>query len=213
MADRNLASREQAVVAGRHVRLPTASLRPNTWNYNRQSEGVFAKLVAAIRRHGFTKPVVVRSVRGVPGHEVVDGEHRWRAAVSLGIPEVPVIDLGPISDERARELTVVMNELAGQADEARLGELLRATAAEATAAELAAVMPFSAPEMGAYLELSRYGFASLPEADPAPELRAPAKAEMTFEGAEAREVRALSRALGMSPRDAVLVALRARKGH
>ena len=99
--------------------------RANPWNSNVMSPENEAKLDAAVTRLGFFKPIVVRQVPGTdPELEILGGEHRWQAAVRLGLDEIPYISHGVISDDRAKEI--------GLADNARYG------ADEATA--LAAIL-------------------------------------------------------------------------
>jgi ParB-like chromosome segregation protein Spo0J len=215
MSERNSRSRQQAQIAGTSKVMAIDDLIPNGWNYNTQSAAVFRKLVNAIRRHGFTKPVIVYA-RPDSGTKriIVDGEHRWRAVKALGMTAVSVVDLGLIPDERAKELTIILNELAGEANEARLADLLREINQAASTNELLEVMPFSETELDAYLSTIKFQFTSLPEEDPLPEEHqqpAPAKLQLVFAGDNARELKQLAAKLGMKPNEAIMVALRNRK--
>lgn len=71
----------------------TDSIRPNAYNPNRQSEHDFELLCASIREDGFTQPIIVQKA----SREIVDGEHRWRAAKTVGFTEIPVVfvDMDP----------------------------------------------------------------------------------------------------------------------
>lgn len=53
---------------------------PNPWNSNRMSEEQFDHLKATIKKFGFKLPVVARPLNGKS--QIIDGEHRWRAASS-----------------------------------------------------------------------------------------------------------------------------------
>lgn len=68
-------------------------VKPNTYNPNRQSEHDFELLLKSMREDGFTQPIIVQAAT----MEIVDGEHRWRAARELGMTEVPVVkvDMDP----------------------------------------------------------------------------------------------------------------------
>jgi ParB family transcriptional regulator, chromosome partitioning protein len=217
MADRNQRGAKQADIAGTQKVLPASSLKPNPWNYNRQTPVMFKKLIAAIKRHGFTKPIIVCAIEGEEHQRmIVDGEHRWRAATALGMPTVPVVDLGVVSEERAKELTIILNELHGDPNEARLSDLLRDISGVEKVDEMLEVMPFVRSEMDAYLSTIDFGFTNLSEEDPSPETRAAAapaperKLSLTFTGKEARELRDLATSLGMKPGEAVLMGLRHR---
>jgi len=103
---------------------------------------MYAKAIASIREFGFVDPITVRD-HSPYGFQIIDGEHRWRAAKSEGIALVPIIDLGHIADDVARQLTVVLNETRGQADPQRLGDLLRDLASRASVPTLLSTLPYT----------------------------------------------------------------------
>lgn len=215
MADRNQRGAKQADIAGIQKVLPSVDLKPNPWNYNRQTPAMFKKLIAAIKRHGFTKPIIVCAIEDEGHWRIIDGEHRWRAATALGMTTVPVVDLGVVSEARAKELTIILNELHGDPNEARLSDLLRDISGVEKVDEMLEVMPFVRSEMDAYLSTIDFGFTNLSEEDPSPETRTAApepkrKLSLTFTGKEARELKDLAKALGMKPGEAVLMGLRHR---
>lgn len=166
--NRNPLHGAQAAVLGLAKTVATSELRPNPWNYNTQSETVFNKLVASMRRHGFVKRITVRTVPGVDGYEIVDGEHRWRAAQLLGLTEVHIDSLGNLEDGKAKELTILLNELGGRPDDVRLGDLLREINADVPIEKLVEVMPFSASELDTYMGAMSFDLASLSGADTRP---------------------------------------------
>lgn len=128
---------------GALIDVPIQQIRPNPWNPNVQPDWIYAKELASIRKYGFIDPLIVREKvdtmtpeldgRPLPQHkivtdrwyEIIDGEHRWRGATEIGYTTLPCWNLGIVSDEDARELTVVLNETKGKPDEARLRELLQ----------------------------------------------------------------------------------------
>lgn len=87
------------------------SIFPNAYNPNRQSEREFELLVLSMKEDGFTQPVVVQ----LKSREIVDGEHRWRAAQHLGLKEIPVVfvDMTP---EQQRISTLRHNRARGSED-------------------------------------------------------------------------------------------------
>jgi hypothetical protein len=133
-------------VFGRALVVPVDKLRPNSWNPNVQDEATFRKEMASIRRFGFVDPIVCRLDGAL--YEIIDGEHRWKAAKELGYTEIPIFDIGPISTHEAQQLTIVLNELRGKPQEAKLGELLRDLLSSSTLDELTEVMPYSKEEFG-----------------------------------------------------------------
>lgn len=102
---------------------------------------MYEKAVASIREFGFVDPITCRSVDGTM--EIIDGEHRWRAATEMGLATVPVVDLGVVADDVAMQLTVVLNETRGTVDPRRLGVLLRDLASRNSKERLLDALPFS----------------------------------------------------------------------
>lgn len=65
------------------------------------------ELIASIREHGVLQPIIVRPTE--PGsYEIVAGERRWRAVLSLGLPMIPAI-VAAMSDEIALEVAIIEN--------------------------------------------------------------------------------------------------------
>lgn len=112
-------------------------LQANSWNTNFVSPDNEAKLEESIKRNGLFKPVVVREVDGVL--EIIGGEHRWQAAVKLGLSEIPVVNLGPIDDKRAKEISVLDNARYGADDTLSFAELLKSMG---DANELQSFLPY-----------------------------------------------------------------------
>lgn len=100
--------------------VPIDSLHPNSWNPNRQSEHDFELLQRSMREDGFTQPIICLTA----SRDIVDGEHRWRAAGALGYTEVPVVfvDMTP---EQARISTLRHNRARGSEDIELSAQVLR----------------------------------------------------------------------------------------
>lgn len=115
-ADRTSDARQEAFVE---------DIYPNPWNVNSMSPREFENLKASIRRYGFTIPVVVRQHPDLMGKwEIVDGEHRWRAAKVLSLHQVPIV-VTQFDDATAKEAGLVLNELHGQPDPAKLASIIQ----------------------------------------------------------------------------------------
>lgn len=87
------------------------SIYPNAYNPNRQSDREFELLLKSMEEDGFTTPIVVQRKT----KQIVDGEHRWRAATRLGYKEIPVafVDMTP---EQMRIATLRHNRARGSED-------------------------------------------------------------------------------------------------
>lgn len=65
------------------------------------------QLVESIARHGILEPLLVRPLRANE-YELVAGERRYRAALQLGLPEVPVV-IRQLNEEEAIQLALIEN--------------------------------------------------------------------------------------------------------
>ena len=98
-------------------------VHPNEWNPNRQSDHDFELLLKSMSEDGFTQPVVC--IQAEDGRiKIVDGEHRWRAAHTLGFDEIPVV-ITPMTEEQAKIATLRHNRARGSEDIELTAELLR----------------------------------------------------------------------------------------
>lgn len=146
--------------------VPIDQLRPNPWNPNKQSEFIFERERASIKEFGFVDPVTVRRIPGVEGYEIVDGEHRWRAAREEGYTTITLVDLGEIPDSTAKRLTVVLNETRGEPDTNLMADLIKSLSVESV--DLLAVLPFTDQELKRYLDIAHFDITTL-EMPPEPE--------------------------------------------
>jgi ParB-like chromosome segregation protein Spo0J len=108
----------------KYIERDPKDLKPNPWNTNVVSAENELKIEASIKRLGIFKPILVRET--LSGHlEILGGEHRAKVAHRLGIKKVPVINLGHISDTKAKEIGLVDNGRYGEDDTLQLSELLK----------------------------------------------------------------------------------------
>lgn len=98
-------------------------IQPNPWNSNVVSHENEEKLRASIERHGMFKPVLVRELSDGT-IQSIGGQHRAEQAIELGYDSIPVINLGPISDEQAKEISLADNARYGIDDTLKLSEIL-----------------------------------------------------------------------------------------
>lgn len=120
----------------------TAIVDPNTltrnpWNTNIQSPENQDKLRESIKRFGMFRPLVVREL----GEElqILGGEHRWELAIEMGI-QVPIINVGPIEDKMAKEISIADNARYGTDDTLAFAELLKELG---TSEELQIFLPYT----------------------------------------------------------------------
>lgn len=102
------------------VYMPTDQVFPNAYNPNRQSEHEFELLLRSMEEDGFTQPILAQEDTKI----IVDGEHRWRAAVALGFQEIPVV-LTKFTPEQMRVSTFRHNRARGSEDVELAAQVLR----------------------------------------------------------------------------------------
>lgn len=99
-------------------------IKPNAWNSNVVSHENELKLRKSIERNGLFKPIVVRTLDD-GSLECLGGIHRAEQSAELGLTEIPTINLGIISDEKAKEISLADNARYGIDDSSRLYEILK----------------------------------------------------------------------------------------
>src|ERR1700756_5232087 len=119
-------------------------LRPNPWNTNHLTPEAELKLENSLQRHdGLFKPILVRTLPD-GSLQILGGQHRSAAAERLGYSEVPVLNLGAIDDQRAKEISLLDNGRYGQDDVAQPSRLLSELGSPQ---DLATFMPFEMAEL------------------------------------------------------------------
>lgn len=89
---------------------PVADLIPYARNSRTHSDEQVAQLAASIREFGWTNPVLVDGENGL-----IAGHGRVLAARKLGLTEVPVIELGHMTEAQRRAYVIADNQLAANA--------------------------------------------------------------------------------------------------
>jgi hypothetical protein len=114
MTDLDRASGSRLLIEHRRVE----SLIPYARNARTHSEAQVALIAGSIREFGFTNPVLVDGENGI-----IAGHGRVLAARTLGLAQVPVIELAHLSEAQKRAYVLADNKLAERAgwDDEMLG--------------------------------------------------------------------------------------------
>lgn len=136
------------------------TIEPNTWNPNRQSQEMYEREKLSIKMHGFIDPITTRDL-GKGRYQIIDGEHRWRAARDLELPTIPIVSLGKLDDHNAKKLTMLFNELGGDPEPAILAKLMADLAKVDSVEQLATELPFYQAELEALIQTADAATASL----------------------------------------------------
>lgn len=124
------------------------TIEASPWNANVVSHENEEKLRASIERHGMFKPILIRTIDDGSGPiraQCIGGWHRCEQAIELGYTEIPVINLGQISEEKAKEISLADNARYGIDDTLKLSELLE----ELDVSTLEMVLPWSQRDLAA----------------------------------------------------------------
>jgi len=125
------------------TQVPAERIYPNPWNVNEMDQEMFQKELNSIAEFGFVDPLLVRAHPWeTDAWQIIDGEHRWRAGLELGMTMFPV-NIIEVDDETAQELSIVLNETRGTANTTKLASLVRSLAEKRDPVKLQKLLPFS----------------------------------------------------------------------
>src|SRR5580658_6051759 len=88
-------------------RWPISRLIPRITNPRTHTLDQVAQVAASMKEFGWTNPILVGA-----DNDVIAGHARLAAARQLGMPEVPVIVLGHLTEAQRRALVISDNQLA-----------------------------------------------------------------------------------------------------
>jgi ParB family transcriptional regulator, chromosome partitioning protein len=96
--------------------LPVLVLKPGKYQPRRAfTEPELLELADSIREHGVIQPIIVRPLfadghKDADGktHEILGGERRWRAAMKVGLTDVPVV-IKAVDDREALAISLIEN--------------------------------------------------------------------------------------------------------
>lgn len=89
--------------------VPIDSVEVNGWNPKDKETKEYKKVVRSLELYGFRQPILVRNHPEEKDlYQILDGEQRFTAATELGFSEVPVYNLGDVTDEEAKAATIWM---------------------------------------------------------------------------------------------------------
>jgi ParB-like chromosome segregation protein Spo0J len=130
---------------------------PNRWNPNRVDAFNQMKLETSIERLGLFKPVIVRELEDGM-FEILGGEHRYHYLRERNM-EVPILNLGRVGDDKAKEIGLVDNTNYGDDDPTALKELLESI--EISEHELLSFIPMKDEDLTALFKDDDFDMESL----------------------------------------------------
>ena len=156
------------------------TLRQNGFNPNRVDPANLERLRTSLDRLGNFKPVIVREV--AEGLEVLGGAHRVQIAQERG-ERIPIINLGPIDDERAKQIALLDNARFGVDEHDLLFDLVKSL--EIDLDELSTFLPGNFDDLDVNLaatlaEIDMETLGLEPESDVVPEKATPTHTTLRF---------------------------------
>jgi hypothetical protein len=136
-------------------------LQPNPWNTNVVGPDNEAKIDASVQRLGMFKPIVVRTLADGT-LQILGGAHRRDSAIRLGLPTVPVVNVGTVSDKKAKEIGLVDNGRYGNDDTIALSKLLDELG---TPGELGEFLPYTDTDFESIFATSNIALDDLDDLD------------------------------------------------
>jgi len=139
-------STKPSVVGTVQIR-PLSDVKPNPWNPNRMTARTMESLKHGITADGWlaSQSLLIwgADADGVQRDLIIDGEHRYRAALELGFTTGPMVVLDGLSEAKAKALTIKMNQKRGEFDAAELADLVASISDELGAEDLALDLGFN----------------------------------------------------------------------
>lgn len=96
----------------------------NPWNPKIKRSKEYEKVYKSIQVEGILSPLIVREIEDEDfKYQVLDGEQKLTALLDLGEDTAPIYNLGSLSDEKSKQVTIFMMQHVDAEQEA-LGKLL-----------------------------------------------------------------------------------------
>lgn len=125
-------------------------LMPNEYNPNQMTPEQFQVLVDDIKENGFVaQPIVINN-----HNEIINGEHRWKAAKLLGYEHVPIVRFNPVDEDHQKILTIGWNTKHGEFNPTKLAQIILDLNQRHTLEELSSKLGFSQEQLSDKLAIS-----------------------------------------------------------
>ena len=129
---------------------PIEKIRPNTWNPNVMDDKTYELTKLSMIEEGFSDPIDID-----PTGQILDGEHRYRAAIELGLTEVPVFVKERYGDD-AVITTIRKDRTHGEPDLVKLSEIVGDLVDEMGSAEVERRLGYDESEQQAFSEVNSW---------------------------------------------------------
>jgi uncharacterized ParB-like nuclease family protein len=151
------------------IEVPIENLIEALWNYKEKDPETQEDLEENIRHNGQVENIIVRELGGKKGkmkYEVVNGNHRLQAFLSIGFKTVVCYNRGEISEAAAARIAIETNETKFGADNIKLAKLIGNIKAEFKLEELAKTMPYKLEELQNFGTLTEFNWNPVAGSEP-----------------------------------------------
>ena len=94
--------------ASKVLQVPLDAVKPNDYNPKEKGSDKQKNIRRGLEQKGLLMPIFVRSTKN--GYDIVDGEQRWTSLRDAGNDKALIYDLGEITDQEAKEMTLWFEE-------------------------------------------------------------------------------------------------------
>lgn len=144
--------------------IPINKLVKASWNYKNENDFLAKKLIENIRRNGQIENIIVRELDD-DKFEIVNGNHRLDAFISLGLETIHCFNLGKVSLENAQRIAIETNETKFETDSIRLSILLKDIIEEFSFEDVNLTMPFTENELSDMTDFADYVTKEIEDSD------------------------------------------------
>lgn len=156
--------------------VPVESIRPMDWNPNSLPLKKYNHLKREIVRVGIVRPIIT-NLAG----DIINGEHRWRAAREMGFSEVPIVRLD-VDEATAKTLSVNLNAIHGEMDQDKLAMLVAGLEVVFPKDDLLEILDYTEQDMAKLLDSTNRDKGALRELPPGPKPNPPLEDKPLEEG-------------------------------
>lgn len=115
-------------IKGEDLIVDINKVQPNSWNpkesidKSAENKEYYEEIKTEIEKKGLFEAITVREFN--EGYEILDGFHRWTACKELGYTQIRVNNLGEVTDELARAITLIKEQKKVPISELKVAEIV-----------------------------------------------------------------------------------------
>jgi len=125
--------------------VPLTKMVKAVWNYKDDDEERESELHESLKRWGQVESIVIRPLG--KKFEIVNGNHRLDPMTSLDMKIAHCYNTGKVSEAKARELAIVLNETRFPTDQLKLAKVIDTILKEQPIEELIKIVPWNMEEI------------------------------------------------------------------